>query len=90
MAKAPAKKAHAAPGDEPAELAPLPDSYEDALAELEGLVSRMEAGALPLEQLLGSYRRGGQLLAFCKERLDVLDAQVKLFEGGQLKPWDAA
>ena len=38
-----------------------PASYETAMAELERLVAQMEAGSLPLDQLLGSYRRGADL-----------------------------
>ena len=73
-----------------ASAAPLPERYEDALAELESLVARMEAGALPLDQLLASYQRGAQLLTFCRTRLDAIEAQVKVLEDGQLKPWDDA
>lgn len=69
---------------------PMPASYEEALAELEQLVGRMEAGALPLDQLLASYQRGAQLLQFCRTRLEAVQDQVKLLEDGQLKPWDAA
>lgn len=72
-----------------AELA-LPPTYEAALAELEQLVGQMESGVLPLEQLLGSYQRGAELLKFCRSRLQAVEAQVKLLEDGQLKPWDAA
>ncbi len=79
-------KSTAATADSP----PLPASYEDALAELEQLVGQMEAGALPLEQLLASYHRGAQLLQFCRTRLEAVEEQVKLLEDGQLKPWDAA
>ncbi len=71
-------------------LPELPESYEDALAELEQLVARMEAGALPLDQLLVSYQRGAQLLEHCRHRLDAVEAQVKRLEDGQLKPWDGA
>lgn len=68
----------------------LPATYEEAMAELEQLVARMEAGALPLEQLLVAYQRGAGLLGFCRERLQAVEDQVKQLEGGQLKPWDAA
>lgn len=68
----------------------LPATYEEAMAELEQLVARMEAGALPLEQLLVAYQRGARLLGFCRERLQAVEDQVKQLEGGQLKPWDAA
>lgn len=63
-------------------------SYEQALAELETLVAKMEAGQLPLEQLLSSYQRGAQLLQFCRARLEAVEAQVKLLDAGQLKPLD--
>jgi exodeoxyribonuclease VII small subunit len=64
-----------------------PAHYEDALAELERLVGAMESGQLPLDRLLESYRRGADLLAFCRGRLEAVDAQVKVLEEGQLKPW---
>jgi exodeoxyribonuclease VII small subunit len=64
-----------------------PASYEDALAELERLVGTMESGQLPLDRLLESYRRGAELLAVCRGRLETVEAQVKVLEDGQLKPW---
>ena len=67
-----------------------PASYEEALAELERLVAAMEGGQLPLDQLLDSYRRGAELLAFCRGRLQAVEQQVKVLEDGQLKPWAAA
>jgi len=67
--------------------APLPPTYEDALAELERLVGTMESGQMPLDRLLESYRRGAELLTFCRSRLDAVDAQVKVLEDGQLRPW---
>jgi exodeoxyribonuclease VII small subunit len=67
-----------------------PASYEVALAELDRLVQQMEGGQLPLDQLLEAYRRGAELLAFCRTRLQAVEEQVKLLEDGQLKPWDAA
>jgi exodeoxyribonuclease VII small subunit len=67
-----------------------PASYEDALAELDRLVQAMETGQLPLDRLLESYRRGAELLQFCRGRLDAVEQQVKVLEDGQLKPWAAA
>ncbi len=68
---------------------PIADSYETALQELEQLVARLEGGQLPLDQLLGSYQRGAQLLAFCRDKLAAVENQVKLLENGELKPWSA-
>ncbi|MBA4110668.1 MAG: exodeoxyribonuclease VII small subunit [Leptothrix sp. (in: Bacteria)] len=78
------------PAADPSQEPPLPSTYEEAQSELERLVSQMESGQLPLDGLLTSYRRGAQLLQFCRARLEAVEAQVKLLEDGQLKPWDAA
>jgi exodeoxyribonuclease VII small subunit len=64
-----------------------PASYEQALAELDRLVQQMEGGQLPLDQLLDGYRRGADLLAFCRGRLQAVEEQVKVLEDGQLKTW---
>ena len=74
----------------PTEQTPSPDeppNYEQALAELEALVSAMENAQLPLDDLLKSYRRGAQLLQFCRARLQDVEQQVKLLERGELEPW---
>lgn len=65
-------------------------TYEDALAELERLVAAMEGGQLPLDQLLESYKRGAELLNFCRTRLEAVEQQVKVLEDGELKPWTPA
>jgi exodeoxyribonuclease VII small subunit len=82
--------APANPTTAPATSLPLPDTYEAALTELERLVGAMEAGQLPLDQLLDKYRRGAELLNFCRIRLDAVEQQVKVLEDGQLKPWNPA
>ena len=64
-----------------------PASYEAALAELERLVQAMEAGQLPLDQLLDSYKRGAELLTYCRAQLSAVEQQVKVLEDGQLRPW---
>ena len=69
---------------------PLPERYEDALAELDRLVQAMESGQLPLDELLTHYRRGAELLNFCRERLQSVEEQVKVLEDGRLKPWRPA
>ena len=68
---------------------PLPATYEAALKELETLVSGLDAGQLPLDELLAAYQRGAQLLAFCKGKLEVVERQIKVLDGNELKPWTA-
>jgi len=64
-----------------------PVSFEAALDEMEGLLDNMEAGAMPLEQLLTQYQRGAELLKFCRERLETVEAQIKVLDQGALKTW---
>ncbi len=68
---------------------PLPASYEAGLQELEQLVAELESGQLPLDRLLGSYRRGAALLGFCREKLQAVEDQIKVLDAGALKPWTA-
>jgi exodeoxyribonuclease VII small subunit len=67
-----------------------PASYEQALSELDRLVEQMEQGQLPLDRLLDDYKRGAELLAYCRGKLESVEAQVKLLEEGRLKPWTGA
>jgi len=61
-------------------------SFEQALAELEKIVARMESGDLSLEQALASHKRGLELARFCQQRLESAQQQVKVLEGEVLKP----
>jgi exodeoxyribonuclease VII small subunit len=66
---------------------PLPPTYEAAMEELEKLVSQLEAGQLPLDQMLSHYQRGAELLAYCRSRLEAVEQQIQVMENGQFKPW---
>lgn len=69
--------------------AALPSSFEEAMAELEQLVARMEAGELPLEASVAAYKRGSELVKYCAAQLEKVDNQVKVLEGDMLKPFNA-
>jgi len=71
----------------PKTLVTPPASYEAALLELEQLVARIEAGDMPLEQLLSQYQRGAELLKFCRDRLEKVEDQIKVLDQGALKSW---
>ncbi len=51
-------------------------SFEEALAELEGVVGRLETGEVPLEQSIALYERGDALKKHCEEKLR--DAELKV------------
>jgi exodeoxyribonuclease VII small subunit len=65
----------------------VPVSYEAALQELEDLVQNMESGQMPLADLLIGYKRGAELLTYCRAQLDEVEAQIKVLDNGALKPW---
>ena len=75
------------PPTDPQDPPSLPDTYEAGLKELETLVRSIESGDLLLDQLLISYQRGAQLLTFCRDKLQAIETQVKVFDGTLLKPW---
>lgn len=59
----------------PTETAP---NYEDAIAELEGIVRQMESENLPLEQSLNAYKRGAELLKVCQQSLSNAEQEVRI------------
>jgi exodeoxyribonuclease VII small subunit len=61
-------------------------NFEQALAELEKIVARMESGELSLEQALATHKRGLELARFCQQKLEAAQQQVKVLEGEILKP----
>ena len=61
-------------GKIPAEIAAL--SFEEALAELQELVKRLERGDAKLEDAIKSYERGALLKRHCEAKLK--DAQMKV------------
>ena len=66
----------------PSSTTPLPDTYEEALSELEDLVQTLESGQTPLDELLASYQRGAALLAFCKQKLTAVEDEIRVLESG--------
>ena len=64
-----------------------PASYEQAVAELDDLVQRMESGQLSLDDTLAAYKRGNQMLQFCRARLQAVEQQVQVLDGEVLKPF---
>ncbi|MFN8543110.1 MAG: exodeoxyribonuclease VII small subunit [Candidatus Binatia bacterium] len=61
--------------------------FEDALAELEGVVRRLEQGELPLEESLAAFERGMALVQLLGERLADVEQRVEVLlksEAGRL------
>lgn len=53
-------------------------SFEEAMAELEAVVGKLERGDVALEQSIQFYERGAQLKAHCEARLKAAEEKVEL------------
>ncbi len=69
---------------------PHPQSFEDALSELEGIITRMEAGQMPLEESLAAYKQGILLLRECQATLNTAEQQVRVLQSENLQPFSPA
>ena len=51
-------------------------NFEDALAELEQIVRRLEGGQVKLDEAIMSYERGTQLKRHCERKLNEAQQRV--------------
>jgi exodeoxyribonuclease VII small subunit len=56
---------------------PTPD-FEQALAELESLVERLERGDLPLDEAIRTFERGVELTRQCQSSLKAAQQRVEI------------
>ncbi len=62
-------------------------SFEKALAELEGIVQKLESGGVELEASIALYERGAVLKAHCETKLKAAQEKIeKIVVGGDGKP----
>lgn len=62
-------------------------SFEAAFAELETIVTRLEAGELTLEESVEQFARGRQLSEHCQALLDKAELRVSQLSGdGEVRP----
>jgi exodeoxyribonuclease VII small subunit len=65
-----------------------PKSFEEALAELEKILTDIENGEVGLEESLTKYERGQFLIQHCRGVLQTAEKQIELLskgEDGQIK-----
>jgi exodeoxyribonuclease VII small subunit len=60
-------------------------NYEEAFAELQDIVRRMENDELDIDQLSAQLKRAQQLIKLCKDKLTKTDEEIQqiLKEAGQ-------
>jgi exodeoxyribonuclease VII small subunit len=56
---------------------PTEPTFEEAQAELERIVERLERGQAPLDEALKLWERGEELYAFCRAKLDAAEGRVE-------------
>ncbi|MCA1910042.1 MAG: exodeoxyribonuclease VII small subunit [Magnetospirillum sp.] len=67
--------------DLPPDIAAL--SFEDALAQLDAIVRKLETGSTKLDDAIGAYERGALLKRHCEAKLKEAQAKVdKIVLGG--------
>ena len=57
--------------------------FEEALAELEGIVTSMEEEQLPLEELVSRYEKGVRLLDSCQKILASAKEKLRTIQPGE-------
>ena len=58
-------------------MSSIEPSFEDAQAELERIVERLEQGQASLDEALALWERGEELYAYCKSKLDGAQGKVE-------------
>jgi exodeoxyribonuclease VII small subunit len=56
---------------------PSSRAYAEALAELEVIVGELESGEADVDALAGRVERAGELVRFCRSRLDAAHTDVE-------------
>ena len=56
-------------------------TFEEAINRLEELVSKLEAGNVPLEEMLKLYEEGAQLIKYCLTKLEHAENKIKQLSG---------
>ena len=69
-------------------------SFEGALKELEAIVSRLEQGAVDLEDSIALYERGQALKAHCEAKLKSAESRLEKIvmgaAGPEIQPMETA
>ena len=52
-------------------------SFEQALANLEEIIQRMESGEAPLDSLVNHYETGIRMLKFCRSKIEGAEMKIK-------------
>jgi exodeoxyribonuclease VII small subunit len=63
-------------------------TFEEALAQLEQVVSRMEQGDYELEKLVDAYSRGMALERFARKKLEDMKKKIEVLVSRSSDQWE--
>lgn len=58
-------------------------SYEQAVAELEEIVKKLEKGELTLDESINYFQRGVELTKHCRKKLDAAERSITMLIEGE-------
>ena len=58
-------------------------SFEQAVAELEDIVKRLEKGELTLDESINFFQRGVELTRYCNKKLDAAERSITMLIEGE-------
>jgi exodeoxyribonuclease VII small subunit len=64
-------------------------TYEQAYAELEGIVAILECEERPLDEAIAQYERGQMLAKHCADILDNAELRVQQLSGGDITAFES-
>ena len=58
-------------------------SFEQAVAELEDIVKRLEKGELTLDESINFFQKGVELTRYCNKKLDAAERSITMLIEGE-------
>jgi len=58
-------------------------TFEQAMAELEEIVKKLEKGELTLDESISCFRRGVELTKYCNKKLDEAERSITMLIDGE-------
>ncbi len=53
-------------------------SFESALAQLEEIVRKLEGGTMGLDEMVGAFEKGQELIRLCNGKLNEVEKRIEL------------
>jgi exodeoxyribonuclease VII small subunit len=72
--------------DKTTSAAPATPAFEETLASLEALVSRMEDGKMSLDEALAAFETGVRLTRECQQALQAAELRVQMLSSPDAAP----